>query len=229
MKRTRPSRTLTTSARTASSSAPPSLPLTASTSATRGLRQRRRGGERSARGRRQRLEPGAHQLFEGDGERLSGLELELAGAERACQLERKERVAAGELVKPPERRSRRHEAEPLLHQVLHGAQAQRREREALQALTRRRAIELERNWRVPAAVRHATRNAIGPVVDPPHGEAEHLSGGGVEPLHVIDGDHQRPVIGKPPEHRQQAERDALLVGRLGALVIQQKRDLERVA
>jgi hypothetical protein len=49
----------------------------------------------------------------------------------------------------------------------------------------------------------------------------------VEPLHVIDGDHHRPAFGKPPEHRQQPECDALLVGRVGSLVTEEEGHLER--
>ncbi len=194
----------------------------------RGLSQRRGGSKPPARGGRQRLEPGRHQLFEGEGKSLAGLEAELAGAERAGQLEGIEGVAAGQVVQAPERGSGRHEAKPGLDQVLHGSQAERREREALQALTRRRTVKLERNRRVPrGSPCHKERDR--PVVDPANGEAEHLSGSGVEPLHVINGDHQRPVIGKPLEHGQQAERDALLVGGLRSPVIEQKGDLECLA
>ena len=127
----------------------------------RGLSQRRGGSKPPARSGRQRLEPGRHQLFKGEGKSLAGLEAELAGAERAGQLEGVEGVAAGQVVKAPERGSGRHEAEPGLDQVLHGSQAERREREALQALTRRRTVQLERNRRVHPrfAMPRGTRSA----------------------------------------------------------------------
>src|SRR5919107_897860 len=123
-----------TSARTASSSATPSLPLMASTSARVGCGSCKRPARRG----RQRVEPSSHQLFERNRESFSRFEPKLSGAEGACQLEGKEGVAAGQVVEPPERGPRRHEVESRLNQALHGAEAQRREGKALETLARRR-------------------------------------------------------------------------------------------
>ena len=153
--RIRPSRTWATCARTASSSAPRSLPVTASTSATVGCAIAAAAASAPARGGREAPEPSVHQRLEGDRQTLSWLELERPGAQRAAQLERKEWVAAGQLVKPPQRGSRRQEARAGLDQTLHRAEAERG--------TRRRSTPVDgarsssSGTGSPPAVRQATR------------------------------------------------------------------------
>ena len=130
-------------------------------------------------------------------------------------------------MEPPKHRPRRKESEPLLNQVLNGAEAQRQKRKALNAVGHRRAIEVERNGR-PGLGPPGREQPHGSIVEAPHGITHHQRGGGVEPLHVVNRDHERAGLGERSEHGEQRERDTLLVGRVVALVIQQERHLERV-
>jgi hypothetical protein len=192
----------------------------------RWLRHCRGGGERAAGLCGQRFEPSTHELVERDREPLSRLELNRALPKRTSQLESKERVAAGELVQAPEGWAWGQEAEPFLEQMLDGAQAQRRQLQTLEALRRRRAIQLERDRRARLrSPRRQQRN--GPVVQPPHGVAQHESGGGVEPLYVVYRYDEWLTLGELAEDGEHRERDALLVGRVIAPVVQQQRNLER--
>ncbi len=90
----------------------------------RRLCHRRCRRERAAGFGRQRFQPGAHELVERHRQPLTRLELDRALLERPRQLEGEERIAAGELVQAPEGRTWGQEPEPLLNEVLHGAQAQ---------------------------------------------------------------------------------------------------------
>jgi hypothetical protein len=90
-------------------------------------RSAERGGEHERFARRigEAVEAGAHQRFErlGDGEWVTDRTVR-------CQLERAERIAAGGLVDPKERRSRKRRAEPRLHEPLRRADAERADAES---------------------------------------------------------------------------------------------------
>jgi hypothetical protein len=103
--------------------------------------------------------------------------------------------------------------------VLNGAETQRREGKALQALTHRRAVQLERN-RGPTLGSAGQEEGDRPVIEPADGKAEHLRRSGVEPLHVVYGDHQRALVGEPPERTEDGEPDTLLIGRMIVFVFE---------
>ena len=159
-------------------------------------------------------EPCAHQFVERDGQPLARLELDCARLYARPSSRAIERVAAGQLVEAPKRGPRWEDPEALLHEVLHGAQAQWREADALDALVRGGAVQREWNGRSPPSVRQAATSAIGPVDHAADGKAEHQRRGGIEPLHIVDGDHERTVGGKPTEdgEERRVRRSAGLAG-----------------
>jgi hypothetical protein len=191
------------------------------------LRERRRGGERAARLGGQRLEARTHERVQCDRQPLARLEPDRAGAERPRQLQREERIAARQLVQPSKRRPRRKEAEPLLDQVLHRAQAERKQRKPFDALGGGRAIQPE--WdRRPGRGPPGHEQPHGAFLEAPHGKRHNQGRGGIEPLDVVDGDHQWADLGERSERREHPEGDALLVRRAIALVVQPERHLDRV-
>ena len=193
----------------------------------RRLAHRRGHGEAAACGGREAAEAGAHERLERHGQPLARLQVQRPGLHRAAQLEREERVPAGQLVHVMEDRARGHPVESALQEALHGAEAERGKGEALEAIGGGRTVEVQRGRRLPRrAQREQQADAV--VRQPPRGEGEHCRRGPVEPLHVVDSHDERRRTGEHPQRGQRGERDGLRVGCLPAAVGHQEGDLERV-
>ena len=192
----------------------------------RRLGHRGRDREAASRNGRQAVQTGADQHIERHRQPLARLQVQRSGLHRAPELEREERISARQLVHVVEHWTGGHPIEPTLQQALDGAEAQRPQFEALETIACREAIEAERHGR-------RTRCALGDqepdrfVPETPRGEGEHRGSWPVEPLHVVDGDHDRRRAREATERGQRGQRDGLLVGRLAALGHQED-DLERL-
>ena len=119
-------------------------------------------------------------------------------------------------------------AEPRLDQAAHRVDAERPEPLALQAPGAERALEPERvglGERRADGGEHADREAV----QAPDGERQRPRGRGVEPLHVVDREHERARLGRAHEQRAEAGADRGGVGRLPGARAPDERDLERVA
>jgi hypothetical protein len=106
------------------------------------------------------------------------------------------------------------------------AQAQRAERDAGQPFLRERSLELERRRHVPCAAdggKHADRL----VPQAAKGNLEHARRRRVEPLDVVERDHDRASLGKRPQDGEQREPDRVRIGSLLFWLDQQERDFER--
>ena len=103
-----------------------------------------REGPRAWRGGRP-SQPGADERVERHRQPLAGLQAQRSRLHRAAELEREERVPARELVHVMEDRAGRHPAEPELQQALDGAEAERGQVEAVEAIGG--PVEAERRGR----------------------------------------------------------------------------------
>ena len=179
--------------------------------------------EGAARDRRQVVQPGFDERVERHRQPLAGLQVQRSRLHRAPELEREERVPARELVHVMEDRAGGHPAEPELQQALDGAEAERGQVEAIEAIGG--PVEAERRRR---GARRPLREqeADGLVRQAPCREGEHRRGGPVEPLHVVDGDDERRGARQRAQRGQGGERDGLLVRRRAGIRDEQRR-LER--
>ena len=190
----------------------------------RRLREGRRGRERAARRRGQRVEPFVQELAKSlrHGERLPGNGCRPASLERTTELERVEGVAGRDLVQAAQRRPRQDEAYMLLQEAVDGPGAQRGDVEPAGPVV----FGQREGHRLAGPAR--SEEAGGLVAQSPPGEGEHGCGRRVEPLQVVHGDERRPLRGELPERVQEGKRDCTLVGRRTGRSFEQERHPERV-
>jgi hypothetical protein len=155
------------------------------------------------------------------GRRLHGV----ARLQRACKLEREERIAVRLLVDATKRRPRKGRSESTLQQAPGRPEAQRAEREPLEW---KGALELGRQDAVDASARafghqHAEPN-VGQATK---SEGERGGARRVEPLDVVDGDEQRTLPNERAQRREERDCDRAPVGRWPASVLEQERDCQR--
>ena len=174
-------------------------------------------------GGRQVAQPGFDERVERHRKPLAGLQAQRSRLHRAAELQREERVPARELVHVMEDRAGGHPAEPELQQALDGAEAERGQVEAVEAIGG--PVEAERRRRrAGGSLREQQGDRL--VGQAPRSEGEHRGGGPVEPLHVVDGDDERRGARQGAQRGQGRERDGLLVRRRAG-VGDEQRGLER--
>ena len=186
-----------------------------------------RGGccERAESGWREVRKSRPHELLQRGGKPLAGLELECPGLERPGELEREKRVPARQLVDAMEGGSRRHVLEPSQQQSLHGAQAERRQLDPIQAIGGKRLREAERGlFSRRCALSEQEPDRVVPQA--PGHEAQHGCRGRVEPLDVVDGDNQWRPPGQRAKNAERGHGNHLLVWAPTLLVSQQESYLE---
>ena len=148
----------------------------------------------------------------------------LTGAdERAAELDGEQRVPAGRLREADERRPAEHVVEVVAQEVVQRAEAERPDVDAQVAVD---AVEPERE-RPARAAPHGRRHADALRREAPERVREDLDRRRVEPLDVVDGDQERPVLRQSVEERARADRHRL--GRQGVTRPgPQERDLDRL-
>lgn len=157
------------------------------------------------------------------GEGLSGIERCARRRKRPGKLQGVERVAARHLVQSQHRGARERPAEPVANDALDRAQAERADEQSLDASAKRL---LERG-RLPAAPTSEER-PDGLTIEPPQSERQRIGRRRVEPLDVIDRDHDRTTFGQRREGAVHSHRKRTGVCcRSVAVPVEQKRSLER--
>ena len=145
------------------------------------------------------------------------------------QLESVERIAPGSLADRLEHPPRQASREARADQALDGAETEWIDRAALERLQRaRRKFGIARDAVVALVLLPPRQQHPAAVVlDAPEDEPEHARRGGVEPLHVVNGDQERCLFRHGSEQGERRERDSPLVGRMAVGLAQQQADLER--
>ena len=116
-------------------------------------------------------------------------------------LEGVERVAAGDLGDPLDRRPRQLPAEPGEEQVVEAADGQGTEYDPPDPDVRQGLAEAEQDGRAADRRPDGRHEADLSVAKPAGGEHQRVGGRAVQPLGVVDRDHQRPLCGEPAEDR----------------------------
>ena len=138
----------------------------------------------------------------------------------ARELDGHEGVAAGELVQADDGGSGESPARPRGHHSADRVHGQRPEVDARDGT--RRVLD----GRGDVAAREEQPD-VG-TVEAPKRERERIRGCGIEPVGIIDREHERPLRGKEPERCRDGHRDGAWVRRRLAGVVEQKRHPERV-
>ena len=223
MKRTVPSSSSITRAATAGSSEPAATPAR-SRSDIEGAPSAEAKREGLAGGVGKGAEPLAHELLERlrDRKRLERVDV---GVEHACQLEREERVPARALVDAEQRLPREGSVEPVEQEAVQGADAERPDRQPPDALLLERLFELGRAWAFPEPPRQQHEHAVG--LDPSQREREHGRRGRIEPLDIVDREHERPALAQELQHVAHSHGERAVVDDSARPVFEQERLRER--
>jgi hypothetical protein len=156
----------------------------------------------------------------GTGNGCPGASRAFARPELPPQLKCEERIPTGHFVQPRDLRPREIEPEPLLQKLMETAEAERADRQPLQV------VEVERQ--ADARPLSQGREEADPLVaQPPKRELEHASRGRVEPLGVVDGDEDGPMLGERAEHVEKRERDRALIRSFRARLPDEQSAFER--
>ena len=193
------------------------------------LRQRRRAHHRHDEQRVPRLlgecaQPLADEVVErlGHGKRLGGVDGSSHGLERTGELQGIERVAARHLVQPEHRRPRERSPQPIANEAVDRAQAERADAQPAD-LRGKRTLEL---GRVIAPPGQENLNRL--TLEPPQRERERIRRGHVQPLTVVDRDHDRLALRKRPQHVVHRHSERTRIGARLLAALQQERGLERL-
>ena len=130
----------------------------------------------------------------GHGKRLGGVDGAGHGVERPGELQGKERVAARDLVQSEHRRPRKCPLQPIANEVVGRAQAERADPQPGD-LRGKGTLEL---GRVIAPPREENLKRL--VLEPPQRERERIGRGDVEPLAIVDRNHDRAAFRQCHQH-----------------------------
>ena len=115
--------------------------------------------------------------------------------------------------------------EPVVQEAVQRADAERPDRQPPDALLLERLFELRRPRAFPEPPREQHEHAVG--LDPSQREREHGRRGRVEPLDVVDGDHERPALAQELQHVAHRHGERAVVDDAARPVFEQERLLER--
>ena len=142
-------------------------------------------------------EAAAEQVLQGLGHRQgsAGDRARVRAYELAPQLQREEGIARRRLLHPGELGARQVEAESLLEQPMHRGQTERADRDPLEPSVRERALELER-LRELRGLSQGREETDRLVVQASKRDLDRTRRRRVEPLHVVEGDKDRLLLGQ---------------------------------
>ena len=148
-----------------------------------------------------------------DGERVAGRGQGRAPGESARDLECKERIAFRCLCNPDEQWSRELEANPRLDDLVQGGERERPKDHVFDALRRERTDEINRSSRFrDRAMRDRDPH---PRRQPPGDELKSAPRRVIQPLRVVDHDHERITTTQDRDHGQErAGRRSRVCGRV---------------
>jgi len=190
----------------------------------RGSAEGRDGDERVSHTPRQRVEARCDNALQalGEGHRPA-VRHDRAVRQRAPELERVERVAAGGLVHAHERGPRQVQRQSPPEHPVNRADGERPYGKALERSER--AVELER--RADRSPAHRCENADRFTLEPPEHERENLGRARVDPLHVVEREQHRPLPSERAHDRDECESEHAHLGRRPVGFTQEQCDLQR--
>jgi hypothetical protein len=127
--------------------------------------------------------------------------------ERTAELEREQRVSRRRLEHPAGHVQGEHLRETLGQETPRRAEAERADVHSLQTPCLERALEGPGVARSP---REEEPDRVG--VEPPRGEGQRVCGWSIEPLDVVDRDHEGRIRGKRAQGVQHTDRDGVRLG-----------------
>ena len=185
---------------------------------------RAREQQRSTRLAGQPIEPSADERVQRfrHGQRLSGVDLPSEGT---AELESEKRIATRGFVETQQRGACEHSAEPRLQDRLQRAGTERAD---MQALDQARVwCELELGDRTAGTEPAGEHEPDVLALQSPQRERQHARRRRVEPLDVVDRDHDRLALGEQLQRAANSHRKGAEVDRLVRLVLKEQGGLER--
>ena len=179
----------------------------------RRTRQRSSGQDRLSRGRGKRRDPRRHQLLHRfrNRQRVVNVAIPCSARKRARDLQREERIATRSSDQANEQPTRKRHTEPIPNQVIQRRNRQRPRDNPLQAILRQRTAEGKRQ--VGPSL-HASRQHQPRLWRETAGcELKYARRRRIEPLRIVDRNHQRPLGGKRSEHPDERRCDRLRIRR----------------
>jgi hypothetical protein len=196
----------------------------------RGLHHRRHDGQRGAGRRRQGFDPADHQLAQvvRDRQLITGGRLPARAGQHTGDLQGVEGISFARALDVTQRRPGQRQPGPDPDQVVQGAQAQPAEPDPDQPVRRQRPIEPPRHddTMIIAERGQHTDRFVG---QPSHDVLDDRRRGLVEPLRVVDRDHDRCGPRDRPDELEHADPDRSVVRHQLIAVGPQQRDLEGAA
>ena len=174
------------------------------------------------------VEAGGDELLQpfGDGERLRRIRHRAVGAERPRKLERVERIPARHRVQPEQRRPGQAVGEQAVQDLMRRADAERPDPDPLDPVAVERVLDRGRLLRLAEPPRPQQRD-VG-LRQPAQRKPERACRRDVEPLQVVDRDHQ-PILGEQLESAPNRNSERPLVDTALRGILDQQGDLERPA
>ena len=198
--------------------------------ADRGLGQRRRGAQELSRLHRKLQQPTVHQLAQRIRNRQAGSRLDPCGAraaKTADDLERVERVTSGRFVHFGEQRAGDRDPELLLHDPVQRVEVERPDLDVVErAAERSPQIRYEPRFG-QGSLREQDSDVL--VAQAPYRIGERAPRSGVEPLHVVDRDHDGGLRGEPAYRAEQRDADRARVGCRPVVHLEHERQGQRSA
>ncbi len=148
--------------------------------------------------------------------------------EVTAELERKERVSARRITHPGELRARQFQPKPFLEQSIQRGQTQRLEPHPFVALLPKRMLGLE-TCLSPGGLAQRREQANRLLAQAPQRDLKHRGGRCIQPLEIIQSEHDRAVLGEHANHVEQRQPDSARIRSHLARRREQKRYLERVS
>ena len=174
------------------------------------------------------VETGGDELLQpfGDRQRLRRIPHRAVGAERPCEFERVERIPARHLVQPEQGRPGQSMGEQAAQDLMRRADAERPDPDPLDPAVVEGVLHRGRLLRLAEPPRPEQRD-VG-LRQSPQRKPDCACRRGVEPLQVVDRDHE-PVLGKQLEGAPNRDSERPLVDAVPRCLLDQQRDLERLA
>ena len=171
-------------------------------------------------------EPLVDELVQAPGNRQRVARGERRRRERSRELQCVERIAAARVVQTPQRRSRERCVETIVEHASEGADGEWLEVERLHLALAERGGELARHRLVRAASQESVH---GHAIQAPEGVSEGCSRRRIDPLDIVDCEHERRAVGDGEQSRPERDGDRGLLRRCVARILAEKRDGERAA
>ncbi len=151
-----------------------------------------------------------------------------ASFQRAGELERVKRVASGDLAQPRQRRPRKRHPKAQPDQCVKSSEAQWRDLLSVHPLVRERGGQ-RRGTTFGLCRPHREKQGNGQLVEPTRSEGKGGRRWRVDPLRIIDRDHDWPARGERSQHGQRRDADCTPIGPTQPGIVDKECCLERLS